>query len=382
MFKKPLFYVILFAVFATASIAFAAWSGATRLTTNTTHDAMPDLIMENDVTHMVYQNAAKLSSLTGSTYYRKRAGTGAWSSPIKIASNTDLMEGYASVAAFNGKAHVVYGADDGNDIELIYRTNKSGAFSTSTKITNNSMDEANPVIAGENGKFFVAFERMLSSTNTEIYLSRNLNGSWSSTPLRLTSLSGHDIFPTIFVQDGKVHIAWINLNASTFTTTLKYAVLAGNTLSTPKTLTRSKTFMMNPSLAMNGSLPFIVYDYQNSASNSNGIGFSYISSGSWITKDVTNISMNTAADGLSRMAIADNGEVRVLWTRLSYSNLKNDVWQAALSNVASSWIRSNLTNTSTKNELSGDIAVNSDNKSHILYMIYDGDYEIVSKNQL
>lgn len=375
--------VLLFAAFT--SIAYAAWSTQTRLTTNTVEDIVRELTLENDNLHMVSEQLSSIFETKRTIFYRTKPSTSnSWKSPVKISGNAAHK---STIAVYKGKAYIAFDFNDGNDDEIALKTNKSGSWPSSpTKITNNGYEDSFPSIAQENGKLYLVFMRKSKSatSDNEIYFTKNLSGSWA-TPKALTDNSIEDADANIFVKDGKVYVVWTTLNYETFATSIKYRTFSNNKWSSIQTIASNSNpgaLLAAPSIILYNSKPCITYTKMSFFGGSGGICFTYRSSGKWIKKDITNNTSDQVGDVLSRFS-TNSGKIVVAFTRSSVinSDTHSDIWLASINSLSGTWSKTNLTSTQNKDEAVAGVVIDSNVKRHVVYSYDDGDQELFYKKE-
>lgn len=365
--------LILIFILAFIGVAYASWSNASKLTSNSLYDGYPHIAIENNNLHLVY------TANNSQYYYKKKlSGSSSWTSPIKLTTDAKDI-GSSAIAAYNGKAHVVYEAGDYGHVDIAYKTNKSGSWSSPVRITNDKVNDYNPKLAQENGKLYLVFERE-TTNGFEIFFSKNTNGTWT-TPKRLTFNTVEDFGPYIAAKGGKVYVAWTSFTSNG--ASVKYKVLSNGTWSTTKNaINASSTYgYVVCSISIYNSVPYIAYEALASSYVNSGIA--YISSGKWVKKNI--VSNGNYVYDIEPKIANYGGKLRITWYR--FDNNKSvdiaDVFYASLDSLSGSWSKSNLTKTTSKNESNPEIVIDSKGKSHLVWMgDNEGDYEIYHKKEL
>lgn len=356
-----------------SATAYAAFSSATRITNNTVFDNDVNLSIENNNLHLLIQQTSTAFAESGNLIYKMKTSAG-WKSSVKIASKVHTgrtgMGGGQSIASYNGKAHVVYTINDGDD-EIVYKTNKGGSWPTNpVRITTNTgVEDFMPVIANQAGKLYIVFVRQSGTGDTEIFFSQNLYGKWSA-PRALTSNLVDDDMPHVVAKGGKVYVTWASMGFPN--SSIKYRVLANGTWSPERTIISSKTKMyLAPQMTVVNGIPYVTYsemDFDMTGEEFTligNIGFSYTDAGSWVHKKVTTNTTGAIADSGSIIANY-GGKIRLAWFRYGETT-PPDIVYGSLNMTTKNWTVSNITNTPSVSNDAASIVVDSNGKSHIVY---------------
>lgn len=384
--------ISLFLILLASATAYA--NAAVKLTKNVVHDTNALLSASATDVHMIYGQSRDWSDSTSSIFYKKKALSGnTWSVPVKIASNavsSDYRYYYyydssdsadmpkdMSITSNKNKVYIAYVINDG-DREIAFKSNKSGSWpKTPKKLTNNTdYNDSQPSIAQSGGNIFVAFRRTPSKvySDSEIFFTKNVSGTWIK-PIALTDNSNYDEQPSVYVKNGKIYVVWVSTSYSRqgWLSSVKYRFWYKGKWSLEKTVTASTTdTFSNPSIAV-GSKTYIAYTKTWQWYSTN-IGLAYYQSGQWKTQNLTSNPSMAASNSAPKISIS-NGNLGITWTRLSNQN--RDVWYATKKDSETVWKRSNLSNTTTANEYSNDVAIDKDGNGHIVYSSdEDGDSDI------
>lgn len=232
-----------------------------RLTSDSVHQYKPSIAASNGKAHIVYgtdnwkagtEEIWYASNSSGNWVYKKITANGyareggaiaqisgrpriAYTNAMKLDGNDDDEIFYAkkndlwniSRITFNstadgspdiaidsqGKAHIAFRRGDstsmGSDYEIFYTTNKSGSWKE-TRLTNDSVDEADPSIAINGGKVFVVWSKW-DGNDDEIYFRKKGSSGWLA-PQQLTNNKVNDMIPSIAAYNGRAQIVYVTEN--------------------------------------------------------------------------------------------------------------------------------------------------------------------------
>lgn len=375
--KTMLTTMLLLIVFSATS--YAAWSAAVQITANDVEDINPKIAVENGNLHMVFMRLADQNSSKGSLHYiQKPSGKQTWSSPSKIASNSNVGEipvlSTVDLAVYNNKAYAAYMIDDG-DKEIAFKTNRSGAWpSIAKKLTaNTAYDDTEPAIAQENGKLYVVFARKKigDTKSSQIYFTKNTSGTWTK-PVKISDDRYLTVSPSIFVKNGKIHVAWTSTDTASegAASSLKYKYfLKGKWSSIRKVIGDSSKIFLYPEITVFKSKVCISYMSADTSKLSANINFSYFSEGQWKKRAVTgNTGPSLYADVKPHMS-ANNGRLGLIWTRvlLSGDQPSSEVWHGKIDSLSAPWVKKNITGTPSLSEIANDFIIESTGQEHAAF---------------
>ncbi|MCK4268383.1 MAG: hypothetical protein KAX16_06090 [Actinomycetia bacterium] len=236
---------------------------STRLTRNSTADWAPDIAIDrNGKIHIAYLFGNPRTGGDAEVTYRTNT-SGRWRT--KVLTNTRAWEENPSIAAHNGKAHIIYGKDPGQSNEIWYANNKAGNWSKH-KITGNGYSEEGGTIAQYRGVPQAAYTNRMNRKSTSI-LARNDDEIYFGKKRlrrfrRITFNSSTDGKPDIAIDShGKAHIVFIRGDNAANGGDLEVVYATNKSGSwREKRLTNDRTSEDNPTIAISGGKVFVAYE--------------------------------------------------------------------------------------------------------------------------
>jgi hypothetical protein len=148
----------------------------------------------------------------------------------------------------NGSIILFWSSNQTGHWNLYYRLNYLGVWKTITQLTSGTFDDYfSSVAVGSDSTLYLFWQRVFSASSIMIYY-KTLNGNVLSGDTQLTSGSFKDIAPSaISTYDGKIWVAWSRVTSST-TNSVYYRNYNGTTWSPEFQLT-TKNYDIQPSLA-------------------------------------------------------------------------------------------------------------------------------------
>jgi len=189
----------------------ASWLPPTRLTWNSGRSFYPSIAAE--ATNYVYIVWQDESPGNFEVFYKRSINGGtSWSAPTRLTWNSGDSEDPIVAVDSTGIVHVVWRDTSYGNTEILYKRSSNHGFSWSapTRLTWSSANSYSPAVAVDSGNGVHVVFRDDTPGNGEIYYKSSPNGglTWSGLT-RLTWNSGGSLFPVVAVDstDG-VHVAW------------------------------------------------------------------------------------------------------------------------------------------------------------------------------
>lgn len=186
-------------------------SPPTRLTWNSGRSFYPSIAAE--ATNYVYIVWQDESPGNFEVFYKRSINGGtSWSAPTRLTWNSGDSEDPIVAVDSTGIVHVVWRDTSYGNTEILYKRSSNHGFSWSapTRLTWSSANSYSPAVAVDSGNGVHVVFRDDTPGNGEIYYKSSPNGglTWSGLT-RLTWNSGGSLFPVVAVDstDG-VHVAW------------------------------------------------------------------------------------------------------------------------------------------------------------------------------
>lgn len=308
---------VLTAVSAPLVFAASSWSDPVGLTNNSIEDTDPSLSVHNGKAYVAFVRGEGRGS---EIYYRTNA-SGSWGSPVRLTYNS-TGDSAPDIAVDNGGwihvAHLFGNPATGGDNEVVYRTNRSGAW-TRTILTNSTQWEDSPSIAVHGGKTHIVYGK--GSDRNEIWYATNSSGAWGKT--RITD-NGYPVEGgSIALLDNTPHLAYTNQMAdeSGSPTDRSQATLDDEIYFGKKSggwnlsrITFNSTADAAPDIAVDGQgKVHIVYRSGDSVADGRDYEISYFTnkSGSWKRTKLTN---DARDDNYPTIAV-NQGKIFVAWQK-------------------------------------------------------------------
>ncbi|MHC4321595.1 MAG: zinc-dependent metalloprotease family protein, partial [Planctomycetota bacterium] len=148
-----------------------------------------------------------------------------------------------------------------SDTEIFFkRSSDDGSTWMTNRLTWNSGDSVNPTVAVNGSNVYVAWEDYSVDTDSEIYLKKSSDGGSTWTTKRLSWNSGDSVNPTVAVNGSNVYVAWEDYSVDTDSEIFLKTSPDGGTSWTKKRLTWNSGNSVNPTVAVNGSNVYVAWE--------------------------------------------------------------------------------------------------------------------------
>jgi len=317
------------------------WSVTEIVSTESTSNSYgPSLYVDVDgVVHVAWNDFTDYggSGIDLDIFYKERSVDGFWSvTEIVSTESPDTSIANSLYVDVDGVVHVAWSdysnyGGSGNDIDIFYKERSVDGFWSVTEIvsTESALSSWDPSLFIDDGVVHVAWDDSSNyacgNDNDIFYKYRSSGGSWSTTEVVSTESTSNSYGPSLYVDvDGVVHVAWkdySNYGGSGYNDDIfyKYRSSGGSWSTTEVVSTESTNNSENPSLSVYNGVVHVAWDDDtNYGGSGNDIDIFYKerSFGSWSTTNVVSTESTNNSENPSLSVY--NGVVHVAWDDLSH----------------------------------------------------------------
>ncbi|MFH1702231.1 MAG: choice-of-anchor D domain-containing protein [Nitrospirota bacterium] len=295
------------------------------------------------------------SSGNNEIYFKSSIDDGdTWTSK-KLSSNKG-NSAKPAIAADGSYIYVVWQDNTPGNNEIYFKKYDAGSDTWTTKrLTKNAGQSCNPAISVINSDIYVVWEDN-TPKNKEIYFKKSDNGgqTWTANK-RLTFNAGKSTIPSIVVNGQNIYVVWQDNTSGNNEIHFMSSIDGGDTW-TSKNLSSNKGNSAKPAIAADGSIIYVVWQDHTPGNNEIYFAKSIDGGDSWLaSKKLTN---NTGSSVSPSIAV-DGSNIYVVWQDNSSGN--NEIYLKISQNEGFDWTQDiRLTNNkgSSKNP---SIAVDGSN---------------------
>jgi len=301
---------------STGATAKTTVSWATKkITNNAGNSANPSTAVDGENIYAVWQDDTPGNS---EIYFRMSEDGGyTWAASKRLTNNVGNSENPA-IAVNGPNIYVTWQDDTPGSPEIYFKMSADGGdtWASSKRLTNNAGNSENPSISVDALNIYVVWQDdTITADNTtgdsEInFRESNDGGSTWQVPQTLTSNAGSSLSPTIAASGSNVYVAWKDNTPGNYEIFMKKSANGGTTWLTNKKLTTNASTSLNPSIAVNGSNVYVTWE--DNIPGNYEIYFKKSVDGGMIWS--TNKRLSTNAGNSLNPSIAVNGsDVYVVW---------------------------------------------------------------------
>jgi len=225
--------------YVTSSDGGAAWSSATRLTTDSGFDLNPSIVQLSDGTIFVAWQSDRIwvwdpeagAEIPQDDIFYKTSSDGGstWTADTRLTTNTKDDSNPSVTQVTDGKIWVTFVSNRLDPRDIYYKTSSNGGstWSADTQLTTYSGDDWAPSITQTgDGKIWVMFHSQRNG-NWDIYYKTTSNRGVNWTPdIRLTDHPDVDVVPSITqTAEGKIWVAFASYRAGNYDIWYKVKIL-------------------------------------------------------------------------------------------------------------------------------------------------------------
>jgi len=184
------------------------WSNILPLTTNSSHDVTPSLMVTNDGTIWLFWSSMRTGNYD--LFFKTSSDNGyTWTNATQLTTNPERDVAPSVIQAANGTIWVVWQSINMGTYDLFFKTSSDNGYTwtNATQLTTNVHNDESPsIVQMQDGRIWVVWQ-YTNETNFDIFY-KTYNGSWSSdTPL--IENPDFDWDPSIVQsRDGMIWVFW------------------------------------------------------------------------------------------------------------------------------------------------------------------------------
>jgi hypothetical protein len=298
-----------------------SWSGAKRLTWNSTWSYSPAISLDSSNTiHIVWHDYTPGSP---DIYYKRSTDGGmTWGATKRLIWTSGASFNPTIAVDSNDNIHIVWGDVTYGNGEILHKKSTNGGMTWggTKRLTWNSGQSFYPAIAVASGNTIHVVWHDDTPGNNEIYFKRSTNSgaNWSATQ-RLSWTTLFSYSPAISVDSSNnIHVVWSDFTSGKFEIYFKRSTSGGVSWSSTKRLTWSSRDSSEPAIAIDSSSAIHVVWEDNTPGNFEIFYKKSTNAGASWTKN--RLAWNSG-DSLRPDIIVDTSKnIHVVWTDYTPGN--------------------------------------------------------------
>jgi hypothetical protein len=244
-------------------------------------------------------------------YFMHSANKGKkWSKPMKLTKNKGKSS-HPVIAVNGSNVYLVWqdNTDNNYEIYFMHSADKGKTWSKPMRLTENEGKSSNPVIAVKGSNVYVVWQDNTRG-NYKIYFMRSTSrGQKWSKPMRLTNNKGNSLKPTMAVNGSNVYLVWQDNANSNYEIYFKHSTNGGKSWKT-KRLTENKGSSLNPAITVKGSYVYMVW--QDNTDKNNEIYFMSSTDKGEIWTEPAKLTDNKG-ESLNPSVMVDKSNIYTVW---------------------------------------------------------------------
>jgi hypothetical protein len=375
-FRQIFMTVVIFLLLFSALAYGDTWSTSKRLTWSTRDSWYPAIAVDGPNIYVVWENY----TIGAPEIYFKKSNDGGdtWTTSKRLTNNAGGS--ILPTIAVNGSSIYVAWADNTPDnYEIYFKKSDDGGdtWTISKRLTWNAGNSFVPKIAVDGLNIYLVWEDY-TPVNLEIYFKQSFDGgaTWTSNK-RLTNTPGASFRPAMAVDGLNIYLVWADdwaddIMPGDYEIYFKKSDNGGDTWTTSKRLTNNAGRSFLPTIAVNGSTIYVVWEDDTPPGNDE-IYFKKSDNGgdTW----TTNKRLTWNVDRSEYPAIAVNGStIYVVWEDNTLDN--DEIYFKKSNDGGDTWTTSKRLTWNAGDSQYPAIAVDGSN----IYVVWQSSLPVIPQN--